>query len=335
MRNPQNANVHSQIVLYKKAISLVTSLTKCRKVLNVGERVKWRTYRFSFLFFFFCHRVTLCSIFWNVFWNESKHYKGSPIEFFNPVIPTQNLVQSLGYVWHPTPRAYFQSRTSPRFRCIILNPEPQIREIPDPDPQIRESLDLKPQIWEISDPEPQRRKISDPDPQIREISNPKPQRGEIDPEPQMREFLDPEPQIKEIRDPEKPVGDLHYKPIFLLNFCFSQLEYQRQQLLAERQQFHQEQLKAAEMRVRAAAGHLSPSASSPGHLQPQPQVSQPQPQFPQQRQPQQHRPSQQAQPQVSQAVVAGHNVPQAPSPSPQGKDSGKLSTYSFLTRSLS
>ncbi|CAH3168343.1 unnamed protein product [Porites evermanni] len=101
------------------------------------------------------------------------------------------------------------------------------------------------------------------------------------------------------------------------------LEYQRQQLLAERQQFHQEQLKAAEMRVRAAAGHLSPSASSPGHLQPQPQVSQPQPQFPQQRQPQQHRPSQQAQPQGSQTVVAGHNVPQAPSPSPQVTASGQ------------
>lgn len=100
------------------------------------------------------------------------------------------------------------------------------------------------------------------------------------------------------------------------------LEYQRQQLLAERQQFHQEQLKAAEMRVRAAAGHLSPSASSPGHLQPQPQVSQPQPQFPQ-RQPQQHRPAQQAQPQGSQTVVAGHNVPQAPSPSPQVTASGQ------------
>ena len=182
MRNPQSANVHSQIVLYKKAISLVTSLTKCRKVLNVGERVKWRTYRFSFLFFFFCHRVTLYSIFWNVFWNESKHHKGSPIRFFNPVVPTQNFVQSRGYVWHPTPRAYFQSRISARFCCKIPNPEPEIREIPDPEPQIRE--------------------FSDPEPHIREISDPKPQWEISDPDPQIRESADVKSEIKEIPDPE-------------------------------------------------------------------------------------------------------------------------------------
>ena len=188
-------------------------------------------------------------------------------------------------------RAYFQFRISLRFCCKIPNPEPQIREISDRERQIREILDPKPQIRET----------------------------------------DPEHRIREVPDPDNPVGDLYYKTIFLRNVCLSQLEYQRQQLLAERQQFHQEQLKAAEIRVRAAAGHLSPSASSPGHLQPQPQVSQPQPQFPQQRQPQQHRPVQQPQSQGSQPVVAGHNVSQAPSPSPQGKDSGKLPIYSSLT----
>ena len=66
MRNPQNANVHSQIVLYKKAISLVTSLTKCRKVLNVGERVKWGTYRFSVLFFFFVIELR-CTVYSEMF----------------------------------------------------------------------------------------------------------------------------------------------------------------------------------------------------------------------------------------------------------------------------
>lgn len=98
------------------------------------------------------------------------------------------------------------------------------------------------------------------------------------------------------------------------------LEYQRQQLLAERQQFHQEQLKAAEMRARAASGHMSPSAPSPGQLQPQPQVSQPQAQFPQQhqsqQQQQQQRHSQQAAPQGPQPGVPSH-IPQAPSPAQQ------------------
>ena len=75
-------------------------------------------------------------------------FKGPPIEFSNPVIPTQNFVQSHnpeGYFWHLTSRAYFQSRISPRFCFQIPNPEVQIREIPDPekpvgDPQFRISL---------------------------------------------------------------------------------------------------------------------------------------------------------------------------------------------------
>ncbi|PFX30455.1 SWI/SNF complex subunit SMARCC2 [Stylophora pistillata] len=103
------------------------------------------------------------------------------------------------------------------------------------------------------------------------------------------------------------------------------LEYQRQQLLAERQQFHQEQLKAAELRARAAAGHLSPSAASPAQLQPQPQTSQPQLQIPPQQQQQQQAPaqqqqkfrhSQQATPQTS-LPGATNQVPQVASPAPQ------------------
>ena len=71
--------------------------------------------------------------------------RGSPIGFFYPVIPTQIFGQSRnpeGYFWHPTSRAYFQSRISPRFRFKIPNPEPQIREILHPekligDPQLK------------------------------------------------------------------------------------------------------------------------------------------------------------------------------------------------------
>ena len=50
----------------------------------------------------------------------------SPIEFFNPVIPTQDFEQSRnpeGYFWHPTSRAYFQSRNPPWFCCKIANGE--------------------------------------------------------------------------------------------------------------------------------------------------------------------------------------------------------------------
>lgn len=94
------------------------------------------------------------------------------------------------------------------------------------------------------------------------------------------------------------------------------LEYQRQQLLAERQQFHQEQLKAAEIRARASSGHLSPSQSSPGQIQPQSQVSQPHPQFSQQQQVQiqpQQRPSQQV------SVVPTGQMPQVSSPAQPGQ----------------
>ena len=60
---------------------------------------------------------------------------GSPIGFFNPLIPTQNFVQSRNpdsYFWYPTSPAYFHSLISPPFRIKILNPELQLREIPDP-----------------------------------------------------------------------------------------------------------------------------------------------------------------------------------------------------------
>ena len=45
-------------------------------------------------------------------------YRGSPIGFFNPVIPTQDFEQSCNpedYFWHPTSRTYFQSRIPPDF----------------------------------------------------------------------------------------------------------------------------------------------------------------------------------------------------------------------------
>ncbi len=48
------------------------------------------------------------------------------------------------------------------------------------------------------------------------------------------------------------------------------MEYQRQQLLVEKQQFHQEQLKLAEMRARAS--HVT-AASPAGSESAQPQVS--------------------------------------------------------------
>ncbi|XP_048579542.1 SWI/SNF complex subunit SMARCC2 isoform X2 [Nematostella vectensis] len=101
------------------------------------------------------------------------------------------------------------------------------------------------------------------------------------------------------------------------------LEYQRQQLLAERQQFHQEQLRAAELRARAS--HMSPSTPTstvhnapqahavpqqPGTPQPASQPQQkPSPtiqQPPQQGQPAQlqqqqlQKPQQQSQPQIAQ-----------------------------------
>ena len=66
---------------------------------------------------------------------KDTHIGGSPIGFFNPVIPTQDFEQSRypeGYFWHPTARAYFQSRIPLWFCCKIPNPELQIREIPYP-----------------------------------------------------------------------------------------------------------------------------------------------------------------------------------------------------------
>ena len=45
-------------------------------------------------------------------------YRGSPIGFFNPVVLTQDFEQSRNpedYFWHPTSRAYFQSRIPPDF----------------------------------------------------------------------------------------------------------------------------------------------------------------------------------------------------------------------------
>ena len=60
---------------------------------------------------------------------------GSPIGFFNPLIPTQNFVQSHnpdGYFWYPTSPAYLHSQISPQFYIKFPNPELQLREIPDP-----------------------------------------------------------------------------------------------------------------------------------------------------------------------------------------------------------
>ena len=71
-----------------------------------------------------------------------------PNRVFNPVIPTQNFGQSRnpeGYFWHPTSRAHFQSRISPRFRFKIPNPEPEIRKIPHPGKLIGD-----PHYWEVS-----------------------------------------------------------------------------------------------------------------------------------------------------------------------------------------
>ena len=58
-----------------------------------------------------------------------------PERVFRSRSPDLNFVQSRnpeGYFWRPTSREYFQSRISPRFCFQILNPEIQIREIPNP-----------------------------------------------------------------------------------------------------------------------------------------------------------------------------------------------------------
>ena len=52
------------------------------------------------------------------------NFRGYSIRFYNPIIPTQNFVQSRdpeGYIWHPTSRAYFQSRKLALI--LLLNPE--------------------------------------------------------------------------------------------------------------------------------------------------------------------------------------------------------------------
>ena len=69
--------------------------------------------------------------------------KRVPNRVFLSVIPPQIFGQSRnpeGYFWHPTSRAYFQSRISPRFPFKIPNPEPQIREIPHPEKLIGDPL---------------------------------------------------------------------------------------------------------------------------------------------------------------------------------------------------
>ena len=58
------------------------------------------------------------------------------IGFFNPVIQTQNLVQSSNLAVHL--RAYFQSGMSSQFCFKISNPELQMREIPYPEKRIRD-----------------------------------------------------------------------------------------------------------------------------------------------------------------------------------------------------
>ena len=65
-------------------------------------------------------------------------FSGSPIGFFNPVIPTQNFGQSRnpeGYLGTPPPSHNFNPESRPDFalKSWIPNPEPQIREIPHPE----------------------------------------------------------------------------------------------------------------------------------------------------------------------------------------------------------
>ena len=64
------------------------------------------------------------------------------IGFFNPVIPTQNLVQSSNpksYFWRSTSRAYFQSGMSSQLCFKISNPKLQMREIPYPEKRIKDA----------------------------------------------------------------------------------------------------------------------------------------------------------------------------------------------------
>ena len=61
-------------------------------------------------------------------WNYGCEYRGSPIVFFNPIIPNQS--RDLD---HPASRAFFPSRISPLFCFEILNTGLQMRQIPDPE----------------------------------------------------------------------------------------------------------------------------------------------------------------------------------------------------------
>ena len=66
---------------------------------------------------------------------------GSPIGFFNPVIPTQNFVQSHnpeGVFWHPTSQAYPSIPNPSRFNITI--PELLIREIAYPEKPVEDPL---------------------------------------------------------------------------------------------------------------------------------------------------------------------------------------------------
>ena len=94
--------------------------------------------------------------------------------------------------------------------------------------------------------------------------------------------------------------------IDLLAHFYPQLEYQRQQLLTERQQFHQEQLRAAEWRARS--GHVSPDDAPPAS---QSAMAVPQHQH-------QQRHSQAGLPQATSAVTQGQDA-QAPTPPQQGR----------------
>lgn len=95
----------------------------------------------------------------------------------------------------------------------------------------------------------------------------------------------------------------------ITNTIFFQLEYQRQQLLAERQQFHQEQLRAAEMRARA--GYVtSPLGTPGGHQQNGPQAHAVQ-------QPSTPQPAQPSQPAQQQQQQQAKQVTQNEQPQPQ------------------
>ena len=54
--------------------------------------------------------------------------------FFNPVIPTQNFVQSRnpeGYFWHPSPKHNFNPESRPYFAFKFRIPDPE-KPIEDP-----------------------------------------------------------------------------------------------------------------------------------------------------------------------------------------------------------